>query len=340
MLTLVSPQNKPQGYDGWRLDLLKLLLAVMIVMLHTYAIPDVLYPLLTVAVPIFFMISSYLFWKKLHDIESIPKAVCKFVKRDLSLYLFWIVVMIIPIVFINRWFMDGVSPLSQIVLIVRDFLFWEIFPASWFLMALPLGMLIISLLVYKFKLSNRLLFILSFVTFSVCWLEGFVDVNSDISSLLSPIKTVIPYLSNSFISSLFWIVIGKLIADSNLASTKTPYVPWLIPLFAILLILEGRSYSGNYITTALLSISIFIFVLQINENKKKDFRWCRKASIIIYCSHKTICILINTCFRQVGIKEISGIRLFLVTLFISSLLAFCILFWTSHRHPKFLEYAY
>ncbi len=47
-------------------DLLKIVLSIMIVLIHTKILPNILYPWLRIAVPLFFVMSSYFLFSKLN----------------------------------------------------------------------------------------------------------------------------------------------------------------------------------------------------------------------------------------------------------------------------------
>ena len=56
---------KTKNYDI--LDLTKLILSIMIVAIHTSLLPTVLYPWLRLAVPLFFIISSFFLFNKVNN---------------------------------------------------------------------------------------------------------------------------------------------------------------------------------------------------------------------------------------------------------------------------------
>lgn len=56
--------------DGKRFDVLKIVLAIFIVAIHTTPVTISVRPILRLAVPIFFILSSYLFFSKQSHIES------------------------------------------------------------------------------------------------------------------------------------------------------------------------------------------------------------------------------------------------------------------------------
>jgi peptidoglycan/LPS O-acetylase OafA/YrhL len=80
-------ENK-KNYDV--LDLTKFILSFLIVAIHTSLFPHILYPWLRVAVPLFFVISSFLLFSKINSSTSVDKRkiVRKFIVRQIKLYLF------------------------------------------------------------------------------------------------------------------------------------------------------------------------------------------------------------------------------------------------------------
>ena len=52
------------------IDLVKIVMSVFVVAIHTELVPDVLSPWTRIAVPVFFMISSYFFFNKLQSVGA------------------------------------------------------------------------------------------------------------------------------------------------------------------------------------------------------------------------------------------------------------------------------
>ena len=78
-------------------DIVKFIMALMVVAIHSSLFPMVLYPWLRLAVPMFFIISSYFFFGNLRKVETDKeknKRLWKYVKRNLILYGFWFVVLL------------------------------------------------------------------------------------------------------------------------------------------------------------------------------------------------------------------------------------------------------
>ena len=80
-------------------DYTKFIMAIMVLAIHSALLPELLYPWLRLAVPLFFIISSYFFFKKYRSAESGAergKVIKKFLIRNLQLYSFWFIVLLIP----------------------------------------------------------------------------------------------------------------------------------------------------------------------------------------------------------------------------------------------------
>ena len=77
--------------------------------LHTFFLDDYLDPWLRLAVPLFFLISAYLLAEKLKETpkEDHWKVTWKYIKRNLYLYLFWMLVLLPIIVYLRLDWWDG-----------------------------------------------------------------------------------------------------------------------------------------------------------------------------------------------------------------------------------------
>lgn len=119
-----------------RYDVLKFVLALLIVALHTQLFPGIMKPWVRIAVPLFFMVSSFFFFRKVNKCTDAAEArgvLAHFVKRSGMLYLFWFAVLLIPTIGIREYFNDGV--LTGVAAMARDAVFGSTFVASWFITA-------------------------------------------------------------------------------------------------------------------------------------------------------------------------------------------------------------
>ena len=127
------------------LDVVKFIMAFLIVDIHVqgYLITPpifqnyVIHPIECLAVPTFFVISSFLFFRKARYAECQMNLVLHFMKRLCILYLFWCVIWS-PIIYLQKEYFHPFTIWVPLY-IIRDFFFGNMFDASWFLGALLVG---------------------------------------------------------------------------------------------------------------------------------------------------------------------------------------------------------
>ena len=97
----------------------------------------VIHPIESLPVPTFFVISSFLFFRKARYEECQMNLVLHFMKRLCILYLFWCVIWS-PIIYLQKEYFHPFTIWVSLY-IIRDFFFGNMFDASWFLGALLVG---------------------------------------------------------------------------------------------------------------------------------------------------------------------------------------------------------
>ena len=156
-------------YNSPLIDLLKLVLAVLVVGVHTISsVNSIGRPILRLGVPVFFIISSYLFFIKQNSCTTAKKrkqGLIKYVKRILKLYLFWFIVLLPITVYYNKWHIN--LSVDTFVVIVQNFLFNQTFSGSWYLMALILGIAIVWALGEK-RVNDLGIIIIGILLYLLC----------------------------------------------------------------------------------------------------------------------------------------------------------------------------
>ena len=289
------------------------------------------------------MISSYFFFTKYNkvDIEKRKDVLGNYVKRNLKLYLFWMIVLL-PIIIVSRgWFTNSV--IEGLILFARGFLFSSTFFASWYIMASIIG---ISIIVFLSKyVNNKVLFIISLILYLFCCLTSnyrnllmqFESI-SDFVNLYTKILTN-PY--NSFPVSLIWITFGKFIAEKDYKISNHKLTIFFIISFLLLYIerfITNRFDLSSADTDCYIMLCpvCFLFMLILGKSKLviKDFIYLRNFSTIIYCSHLSIYLIIKNIF---SIGKEYGIAFFIVT-FLSIMLS--ILLTHIAKRYKIIKYAF
>lgn len=280
------------------LDLLKFLSCIAIVSIHTKIgafFPDWLNKIIgefnNSAVPIFFIVSSFLLWKRINFNSSDIGVMKHFVNRLFVLYVIW------TIVLLPTWFVGFVvkHPDDWLFLLPMKFFLWGAPHGSWFIVSLIYGFLTVYLFNrYLGKLAATVIFFIVDFYVRLCFNGAIQDplglyYNYDEYSMwLSPFV------------SLFPLQIGYWLSQydvSKCSSIKT--------IFLILSMIVLR-YVNNWGAIDVLFQYIFIVsvVLLCSQEyihgKTKDYTVLRKMSIIIYFTH----FVIDICFRELAKRQL------------------------------------
>ena len=324
-------------------DILKIILAIMIVFLHGKVLFNYIYPWIRIAVPLFFVISSYFLFCKLNKESNEEKRkdiLKKFVMRNLKLYLIWFVIFL-PLVIINKGYFVNCCFMKGIFTMIKDFFINSTFPTSWFIMALIEGVIIIYF--SSKKINNKVLFVLTLLTnifvIMTCSYD-FLFPNVVFSDFYNSTK-IIP--NNSFIVGLLWIMIGKLFADNQdkiKVYKKKKNIVFII-VVGILFYLEwflvrgitNDPYKPCYFMLIPFTILIFYYIINIKPFYFKQSLLLRKMSTVIYVSHKAFMIIFS---KFIGVNN--GYLLIIISIVLSILLTFIVDFLS--KHIKFMKNAY
>ncbi len=151
------------------IDLLKVILSIAVIAIHVNPFGrfgEIIFPICRIAVPIFFIISSYFLFNKLSNSSNPKEVIINFIKRNLKLYLFWFIVLL-PITFMTREYYNY-GFIEAIRKILIDFLLSSTFIASWYIMALLQSVLIVYIL--SKKIPDKVLLAFSMIIYLVCCL--------------------------------------------------------------------------------------------------------------------------------------------------------------------------
>lgn len=147
-------------------------------------------------------------------------------------------------------------------------------------------------------------------------------------------------------AAMIWIVMGKILAERSIAIKRSFLIPSLV-VFSVLYCLEffliehyGWSvHTDCFIMSIPLCTLIFIMIGQRTDVVCKNALWMRKSSIIIYCMHRTLIIILGIGFAYINIT-LSSFTLLIIVLAICLFSAFCIIYLHEKKNVKLLRYAY
>lgn len=285
------------------IDVLKFVLSVFVMLIHSGIDKTILSPLLRIAVPLFFIVSAYFFFSKARnspDRAVKRKMLKRFVERNVLLYLFWAVLQAPLLIFMRGYQNDFFY--SGAVSIVKDIIVGDGFTGSWYIIASVLAMLLLSIC-SKYASAGLMLII----TFPL-YVFGVLVTNY--SCLLGTESTVMQlgagyhaitgqYYNTSLPIALFWMSIGRFMAEVDIQLDKRVLWPLLIISGALLAaercitLLFGKPEMDDcYFMLALFCPLLMLLILNNNTSFSSAFRF-REISVIAYVSH-------GTCERIVG----------------------------------------
>jgi len=287
------------------LDCLKVILSVLIVILHSHPLGEkyhyIFYPLVRVAVPVFFIISGFLFFNKCERSNPID-ALKRYVIRNMKLYAFWECVLLPVTIYVRDYFSNGM--LNGFLQICKGFLFGSTFIASWYIIASVFGICICFML----KRHNSILFLLGLSLYVICCLSSNYQIpSSNVTHIIDHVNSVI-YLPCSFASSIIWIWMGKIVAEKDIKTIFRPFVlaGICILMYIVLLIEHIIIVTRDWFTQnndcyfSLLLVCPFVFLVTKKlDVKVNNARNLRAISTITYCLHPSLSPIIRKLYSMI-----------------------------------------
>lgn len=309
----------------------------MIIMIHcgfSYSLP-----ILRIAVPIFFILSSYFFFKKVAKLnkQDALQVYKKFLRRSIMLYLFWFVVLMPITIYARSWVeMNFVEILENffIGLVLKN-----TFLASWYISAYIIGISII----FFTRNHNKLMLAFGLVCYIICCLT------SNYGHLL---ETIVPYGNmpfmpfNSFMAGMLFISIGKYFAESkiivfcdNLRKAMSYTIIGLLMLFLENKLIASGGYmvdNDSYFSLIVLAPAVFLLVKYLPQIKIGSTLWLRRYSVVNYCLHCSVIFAIGVFLHL----QLHPVVLFFVVLLTCTLVAFVLTSLSKVSGFRFLKYSY
>ncbi len=337
-------------YDS--IDLTKLLLSFLVVAIHIPPVLDYQEKILAVArvsVPLFFMISGFLFfrkWSSAHsDHNKRKEQLLHFLRRIGTLYLSW-QVLLMPVT-IKYWSWYGYSLGKTVLLFIINLFIGETFVHSWFLTSLMLGIIIIAIL--SRHLSNCTLLSVALISYLICCA---FSAYGHLLQLPQPASGEFN-IKNSFFSSLIWIMIGKIISEKEnmmiqYAEKKKIYLLLLLLLSSALYYLEYKNCTSRfwaYTTDELIFLIplcsvLFIMVLSFHCTIQHA-SMMRTVSTVIYCFHGSLGVILRSAGRRVNIyfnTNLQSAAAYVFVLLICILLGITIYLLKHYKRFHFLSW--
>ena len=281
-------------------DIAKYVSALLVVCIHTYPLYEVSSLLNTywiqtvcrIAVPFFFTISGFFFFRKWSEDEDDNKLILiNYLMRLGKIYLIWTLIYFPYVIW--DYHQAGFSILN-IISYLRDFLLNGSYYHLWFLPALMLGTVIVFFVYDKKGLSFTLK--LSLVLYIIGY---FINVYTNLWQQIPIVSFFFAFFTKVFTTARNGIFFAPLFISMGLLLTKTKRLPkrtcfigFIISF--VLLVLEVTLYNVLGILRDLTSMyialvpAVYFFVswmLTLKMPYKEKYKVLRQESLLIYTSH-------------------------------------------------------
>ena len=343
------------------LDSLKLIMSFFIVAVHKNPLGEygyLRYPLMRAAVPVFFIISSFLFWKKHFSIDASERSdhLIHFVKRNLQLYFFWFIVLLPFTLYMRDYFANGL--LSGLFLIIKSFLLQSTFPASWYIMALLIGVLISCCIK-----NDWILLSLGIVCYMFsCLCTNYIGLIYETRFCDFLISSEIIHVYNSFPVGIMFIAFGKILANPKrqyiirggyyrIEQRKNLSIGFvLLAILGVLLYfeqylitlyhLQKNAANDCYLLMPFFSVCLVLVFLNIDASLPNAL-FIRKFTTIQYCMHMVVGSLLNiTMEHRIGNELLHGMTVFFLTIIICFITALIINTLERRKYFRWLKYSH
>lgn len=320
------------------LDILKFAMALLVVAIHAEAVNDisgiyeVTLPLISCAVPVFFVISAYLVFRKIR-VESVTspyRSLIHFTKRLALLYIFWMVVQL-PLVLHTRHYME-MNLFGFIYNFILDITLRSTFHGAWFLSALVVGVWMIY--VSSKVAGDKIIWIVPFLLAMYVYHANKLPI--EYQEIWNWYNNHIGNPQNSFTVSLFWISLGYITANPKLkgiiAKLKTVYV-LMVLLTAWVFCIWGVDLRF------LMVISLFVVSFNLKTEYKPAYKIMRQSSILIFILHFIFIGIFRLALPNVDCLQ-HGLILYGVLIVLCLLSSIIILKLKDYKYFSWLKYSY
>ena len=314
--------EQKQGYPN--LDAAKFLCALLIVVIHTsplqnasplvhFYVNDVI---TRVAVPLFFAMSGFLFFRKLDFVDGkIARTtrnfacILKATRKNVLLYIIWSFLYLIVV--LPEWYRTGWWGLHAVKDWLYSFLFSGAYYHLWYLLALivalpALYVLLMFIPLERFWFVGAGLWVLECLTYSYSW------IGVDRIPLVVTIGSRMPVVFDAFFRAVPLLSIGAVCAGTQPKRTSVGLCVGAFVLCAaeasLLYFFSPNESQFSYLFATPLLTCTLLNVLVSGRQIALPNPWpsrLRDMSLLIYCLHPMICYF----FREWGFP--SGIPFWL-----------------------------
>ncbi len=293
------------------LDIAKFICAFLVIAIHTFPLIDInesanfvmVQIIARLAVPLFFVISGYLFFVKIDDqrTKNDYENFEKFKHTIFRLLKIYIIYTIIYLPFNYLLIKDGGISSIEIIVCLRNLFFNGSYYHLWFLPALIFAITMIFYL--KKYLKVNVILVITLLFYLIGMLLNVYQHQLPSNFLLDLYYKVFETSRNGLFFGCFFVSVGAFFAKRKgfiYANTLTSLIGFVVSF--ILLCLECFMLRSKGIMHDLASmyfmlvpcvLFLFAFLLSIDLKEKAIYKMLRATSLMIYVIHLVFIILIN-----------------------------------------------
>ena len=310
------------------LDLLKLLLAICVIAIHTDPLAENTYGIyemiINSAVPCFLMISGFLIFKKN---DSNNDSIKKHLIKILKLYLIW-TLLYLPI---SIYFFANSNDSIQTIIIrfFKDFIFVGQQPYSyplWYLLSTFYCLVIVYIFKKKNIKDGYLLCTAIILYFIGVCIDYYMPNINNMSGIYYNIFYALKHTfgSGRMFYSLLYFCIGMYISKNNL-KYKSIYC------IVISFVLVSLNYYIDFFALKLLFyLSLFMLFLSFDLKNSRWYYYLRRTSTVMYFTHMIFFFIYSLV---VGFDNCKGVVGFLLTIICTIILSI-IVCHIEKKHPN------
>lgn len=322
------------------LDILKFIMALLIVAIHSEAVNDfpivyeVTNPVIMSAVPMFFVISAFLLFRKIRQSQLSGQQergiLLHFTWRLFLLYSFWMVVQF-PLVIHTRHYLS-MSFIEFIYNFLLDIAFRSTFHGAWFFSALVVG----TWLIYfaSKMLKDKTIWILPL--FVALYIYHADELSLQYQTFWFWYQENVINPQNSFLVSLFWISAGFILANPDIIekieNLRNSYV--MGGLFGIAWLLSIMLLDLRVIMV----LPLFVLFYNWNLESKPVYKMMRQSSILIFTLHFIFIGIFRMACPNVELLQ-HGFFLYVILVLLCLLSSLVILKLKDYKIFSWLKYS-
>ena len=329
---------KSKTYNG--LDLLKFIMALFVVMIHvkpnahSEILTAMLNPIMSIAVPVFFVLSSVLIFNKLTNVNGGGySSLIRYGKRLAILYFCWLLIDSWFVLFKRPYIVDGFP--DGCLEFVKDLFFGTTYPGSWFLSALLVSVVLVYIgcrTIGKLATVGCALLISLYVSY----IDAFPEQMRTVYEWYA--NHIRPEVNLSFPSQMIWVAIGMVIGielDGLIFRKKTIY-PCAVGLVIVCYMLSLFWHSILIKYVWVISVCLIAFFIKLPDSPV--YKRIRNYSILMFLFHFSIAGKMPIFCSFVGDSLLTNWLYYIMVVIASIIFAEVVLRLEKVHHLEFLKY--